>query len=67
MDYWYLFNVLMIKFILSPELFFHNTVYYAMELVENGKEHALVYVIINYLYKLSLSDAFAYLVATAII
>lgn len=49
----------MIKFILSPELFFHNTIYYAMELVEKGKEHALVYVIINDLYKLSLSDAFA--------
>lgn len=57
----------MIKFILSLELFFHNIGYYAMELVENGEEHALVYVIINDLYKRSISDAFAYLVATAII
>lgn len=60
---WVLINlVLLIKFILSLELFFHNTGYYAMELVESGKEHAFVYAIINDLNKLPISNALSCLV-----
>ena len=40
--------------------------YYAMELVDSGKEYAFVYAIINDLYKLPISDALSCLVATAI-
>lgn len=46
--------------------FFIDAGYSSMELVKNGKEHALAYVVIDNLHKLPVPDALSYSVVTTI-